>query len=153
MPHRNRRYRPDFRSLLKEAWTPGDALQFDAIIGACALVAHADGWVTLEERRKLTERFCALEDLAIFGPEEALEAFDGLIELFDRDPEIARRDAESAVAKLRTHPLAARRLVATACGVAAADGGFDEAERDIVLRICKILNVPPVDFELIAAPA
>ena len=153
MPHRNRRYRPDFRSLLKEAWTPGDAVQFDAIVGACALVAHADGWVTIEERRKLTERFCALEDLAIFGPEEALEAFDGLIELFDRDPEIARRDAEGAVAKLRTNPLAARRLVATACGVAAADGGFDEAERDIVLRLCKVLNVPPVEFELIAAPA
>lgn len=95
MPHRNRRYRPDFRSLLKEAWTPGDAIQFDAIVGACALVAHADGWVTLEELRKLTERFCAIEDLAIFGPEEALEAFDRLIDLFDRDPEIARSDAEA----------------------------------------------------------
>ena len=152
MPHRNRRYRPDFRSLLKEAWTPGDAVQFDAIVGACALVAHADGWVTIEERRKLTERFCALEDLTIFGPEEALESFDRLIDLFDRDPEIARRDAEAAVAKLRTHPLAARRLVATACGVAAADGVFDEAERDIVLRICKILNVPPLEFELTAEP-
>lgn len=152
MPHHNRRYRPDYRSLLKEAWTPGDAVQFDAIVGACALVAHADGWVTLDERRKLTERFCAIEDLAIFGPEEALEAFDRMIDLFDRDPEIARSDAEAAVAKLRSHPLAARRLVATACGVAAADGGFDEAERDIVLRICEILNVPPVEFELIAAP-
>ncbi len=152
MPHRNRRYRPDFRSLLKEAWRPGDAIQFDAIVGACALVAHADGWVTLEERRKLTERFCAIEDLAIFGPEEALEAFDRLIDLFDRDPEIARSDAEAAVANLRSYPLAARRLVATACGVAASDGGFDEAERDTILRICKILNVPPLEFELIAGP-
>jgi len=149
MPHRKHRYSPDFRSLLKEAWTPGDALQFDAIVGACALVAYADGWVTVEERRKVTERFCALEDLAIFGPDEALEAFDRMIDLFDRDPELARADAESAVAKLRSQPLAARRLVATACGVAAADGGFDEAERDIVLRLCKILSVPPVEFELI----
>lgn len=151
MPNRKHRYRPDFRSLLKEAWTPGDAIQFDAIVGACALVAHADGWVTVEERRKLTERFCALEDLAIFGPDEALDAFDKLIDLFDRDAELARSDAEAAVAKLRSHPLAARRLVATACGVASADGGFDEAERDIVLRLCKILNVPPVEFELIPA--
>ena len=152
MPNRKHRFRPDFRSLLKEAWTPGDAVQFDAIVAASALVAHADGWVTLEERRKVTERFCALEDLAIFGPDEALEAFDRLIDLFDREPDIARSDAESAVAKLRTQPLAARRLVATACGVAAADGGFDEAERDIVLRLCRLLSVPPVEFELIPPP-
>jgi len=153
MPNPKHRYRPDFSSLLKEAWTPGDAAQFDAIVAACALVAHADGWVTIEERRKLTERFYAVADLAVFGPEDALEAFDRLIDRFDRDAERAMADAEAAVLKLRSHPLAARRLVATACGVAAADGGFDEAERDIALRLCRILNLPPMDFELIPNPA
>jgi tellurite resistance protein len=68
----------------------------------------ADGWLTLEERRKMTQRFCAIEDLSIFGPDEALEAFDRLIDLFDRDPALARSDAEAAVAKLRGHSAARR---------------------------------------------
>ena len=43
-------------------------------------------------------------------------------------------------------------LLLLTCGVAAADGGFDEAERDVVLRLCRLLSVPPVEFELIPPP-
>ena len=43
-------------SLRRAAWTPGDEVQMEALVAACAMVAHADGWVTPEERRKLLVR-------------------------------------------------------------------------------------------------
>jgi tellurite resistance protein len=36
----------DVRPAFKDAWTPGDLVQFEALVSACALVAQSDGRVT-----------------------------------------------------------------------------------------------------------
>ena len=36
----------DRRPAFKDAWTPGDLVQFEALVSACALVAQSDGRVT-----------------------------------------------------------------------------------------------------------
>nr|QQZ49364.1 tellurite resistance TerB family protein [Phenylobacterium glaciei] len=83
--------RPTNASLRTEAWTPGDSLQLDALVGACALVAYADGWVTAEERRRLVARVQGLPAFGVFGVDEAIQAFEALIERFDKDPDDGRR--------------------------------------------------------------
>jgi len=40
-------------------------------------------------------------------------------------------------------------LIETACAVAEADGGFDEEERVVILRLCTLLDVDPALFDLI----
>ena len=135
-------------SLRRSAWTHGDEVQLNALVAACALVAHADGWVTPDERRKLVERIGSLDAAHAFGPQDVLLAFETRIAQFEQDLDGAEADAEAAIAKLRLRPGAANLLARAACEVAAADGGFDGEERIAVLRICELLDLNPADFDL-----
>ena len=136
-----------------DAWTPGEAAQFDALVAACALVAVADGWVTTEERRRTRERLRGLEAMSLFGIEDGLAAFDALIDRVERDEVAGIAEAEAAVSRLRNLPAVAPLLVAAACSVAAADGGHDAEERQVILRLCQLLDLDPARFDLMALKA
>lgn len=145
LPRRARR-RPDYR---REAWTSGDADQFEALVSACALVARADGWVTTEERQRVGERMRTLHALSVFGAEDVIQAFEEAVELLEKDP-AAERLAEDAVRRLRAQPEAAMLVAAAACAVADADGDFDGEERSVLMRLCDLLDLPPGDLRLVA---
>ena len=142
--------RRDGRVELQEAWTPGDLVQFEALVSSCALVAQSDGWVTPEETRRVIERMRTLPALDVFGVEDVIEAFEARISDFNRDPEMAQAIAESSIRRLREKPAAARAVAAAACAVASADGGFDAEEREAILRLCAILILSPQDLDLVA---
>jgi len=139
------------RARVADAWPSAEVQQLDALIAACALVAHADGWVTLEERGRMLERMRCLPVLTVFGVYDALEAFEALEQRFEEDPEAARVEAELVIRRLRGRDDAARRLVNSACAVAVADGGLDAEERDVLLSICGLLALNPIQFDLITA--
>ena len=133
-----------------DVWTPGDEIEMDALIAACALVAQADGWVTSEERQRMIERMRRSPAVAVFGVQEVLLGFETLNERFDRDLDDGVAAAETAVQRLAGRAGPARLLVETACAVAEADGGFDSEERDVVLRLCELLELAPAPFDIIA---
>ena len=136
------------------AWTPGEASQFDALVAACALVAYADGWITPDERQEVLNRLRRLDAVAVVGIEDALAAFEALTDRMEHDLDDGVDAAEAAVRRLRGRPGPARLLVEAACSIAASDGGFDEAERETILRLCDLVELDPTDFDLIApAPA
>ena len=143
-------HRPRSRALFEEAWTPGDLVQFEALVSACALVAQSDGWVTPEETRRVCERMRTLPDLDIFDVGDLVEAFEARITDFNRDPDAAQVIAEGAIRRLRDRPQAARLVASAACAVASADGGFDAEEREAVLRICALLVLSPQEVDLVA---
>lgn len=132
-------------------WNPLDTTQLDALIAACALVAHADGWVTAEERRSASARLHRVDATAVFGVARCLVAFDVMIGQFDQDPKAATERAEALILRLAGNPELARLVVEAACRVAIADGGLDSAERDAILDICQLLNVDPVPFGIVTA--
>jgi tellurite resistance protein TerB len=88
-----------------------------------------------------------LAALAVFGVDDALEALE---RRFEQDPEGAQFEAEMAIRRLRGRDDAARAVVNAACVVATSDGGLDAEERDMLLRICGLLSLSPVQFDLIA---
>ena len=133
-----------------DVWTPGDEIEMDALIAACSLVAQADGWVTPDERQRMVERMRRSPAVAVFGVQEVLLGFETLNERFDRDLDDGVAAAETAVRRLRGRAGPARLLVQTACAVAEADGGFDAEERDVVLRLCVLLDLAPGAFEIVA---
>ena len=137
------------RAPIDDVWTPTQVHMLDALVGACALVAHADGWVTPEERKRVLERMRALPALQVFGVAEASVCFEALEDRFDRNPEAARAEARKAVRRLRGQGEAARLVVSSACAVADADGGFDGEERQVLLRICHLLALDPSQFVLV----
>lgn len=132
-----------------EVWNPHDTVQLEALIAACALVAHVDGWVTLEERRSASERLHRVDATSVFGVVRCMAAFDLMVSQFDQDPLAATERAEAAILRLADKPDLAQRVVEAACRVAIADGGLDRAERDAILDICQLLNVDPVPFGIV----
>lgn len=134
-----------------DVWTPGDTDQMEALVAACALVAQADGWVTPDERRRMLDRIRCSASIAVFGADEVAFAFQALVDRFDRDLDAAEAAAEAAVARLRGRPGPSRLLIETACAIADADGGFDREERDLVMRLCRLLGLDPAAFDLLPA--
>lgn len=133
-----------------DLWTPGDGLQMDAVVAACAMVAQADGWVTPDERKRMIERMRNSPTIALFGVADVLILFDALNLRYDRDLDDGQATAEVAVSRLRGQPGPARQLIETACLVAEADGGFDAEEREVIFRLCKLLDVDPASLDLLA---
>lgn len=150
MPYATQKHRALPAISTIEVWTPGDEIEMDAIVAACALVAQADGWVTADERRRMVERIRKSPAVALFGVQEVLQGFETLNERFDRDFDDGVVVAETAIRRLAGRSGPSRLLVETACEVAEADGGFDAEERDVVLRLCKLLNLAPATFEIVA---
>lgn len=65
----------------------------DAIVAACALVAYADGKVTVEERRSMLRAMRAMPALAAFSPAEVAAEFQIYAARFEQQPERARDHA------------------------------------------------------------
>ena len=125
--------------------------QFDAVVAACALIAHADGAVTPDERGRMLEGVRGQPSLIPFGVDDVLEAFEVLDERFETRPEEARAEAEMTVRRLRGRPEAAN-VAAAAVAVSIADGGFEAEERQVVLDLCDWLGIAPNRFDPLAQP-
>ncbi|WP_396595638.1 tellurite resistance TerB family protein [Brevundimonas sp. R86498] len=126
-----------------DLWTPGDLVQMEAVAAACALVAHADGWVTPDESRRMVDRLRRSSAVAVFGVEEVVVAFEAVVRRLERDIEDGEATAEVAIRRLRGQPGPSRLLVDTACAIAEADGGFDAEEREVLLRLCTLVGLDP----------
>lgn len=149
MPQSNRLLRKRPAIDQNDVWTPGNIVQMDAVVAACAMVAQADGWVTPDERTRMLDRMRNSPTIAFFGADDVLLMFEALNLRFERDLDEGEATAEIAIARLRGQPGPSRLLIETACSVAQADGGFDAEERDVIMRLCKILGLDPASFALV----
>lgn len=123
-----------------------DLPHIEALASACALVAHADGWVTGEEGRAILLRLQGFALGAGLDFAATMRAFDSVILAFERDSEIAEAQALSRLRGVAGRDAA--YIVEIACAIAAADGGFDAAERQAAMRICRALGLEPAAFGL-----
>ncbi|MFN3669825.1 MAG: tellurite resistance TerB family protein [Brevundimonas sp.] len=128
----------------------GDVAQMDAVIAACALVAQADGWVTAQERRRMLDRMSQSPSIRFFGLHEVTVGFEALNMRFDLDLEDGEAAAEAAVSALRGQAGPSHLLIDTACSVAEADGAFDAEEREVILRLCRLLDLDPARYDMIS---
>ena len=138
-----------FRKALAPAdvWTPRQLEQLDAVVAACALIAHADGEVSTEERGRMLDRIRGQTGLISFGVDDVLEAFEALDARFETRPEEARAEAEMMIRQLKGRAEAVE-VAAAAVAVSIADGGLEAEERRIILDICAWLDVAPAEFDL-----
>ncbi len=134
-----------------DTWTPGNITQMDAVIAACAMVSHADGWVSPDERTRMLDRMRNSPTIAFFGADDALLMLEALNFGFERDLEEGLTAAEIAIARLRGQPGPSRLLIETACSVARSDGVLDPEERTVIMRLCKVLGVDPASCNLESA--
>ena len=130
-----------------DVWTPRQLEQLDAVVAACALIAHADGEVSTEERGRMLDRIRGQAGLIPFGVDDVLEAFEALDTRFETRPDEARVEAEMMIRRLRGRAEAVE-VAAAAVAVSIADGGLEADERQVILDICAWLDVAPGRFDL-----
>lgn len=151
MAQSNRFLRKDAAVDENDTWTPGNITQMDAVTAACAMVSHADGWVSPDERTRMLDRMRNSPTIAFFGADDALLMLEALNLGFERDLEEGLTAAEIAIARLRGQPGPSRLLIETACSVARSDGVLDPEERTVIMRLCKVLGVDPASCNLESA--
>lgn len=120
----------------------------EAMVAACAAVAYADGWVTVEERRRLLAALRHGDALRAFPAEDVVQLFDEITRSFADDHEAAEETALALVAPFRSRRRQARQIIDACCAMAAADSQIDGEERAVLLRLCTTLCIDPAEVGL-----
>lgn len=120
----------------------------EAAVNGCAVVAAADGSISSEEKQKMAGFIHRSEELKHFEMREVIEAFKKATEDFEFDKDLGRAGAFQKIGKIKGSEEQSRLLVRVVCAIGAADGNFDENERQAVREICIELGLNPADFDL-----
>lgn len=119
----------------------------EAIVAGCALVAHADGSVSSEEKQKMMGYLRSSETLKVYDSGEVIQIFQKYAEKFAFDVQIGSGEVMTAIGKFRGKP-EAQLIVRVCCAISAADGAFDDKEKAVVRRMCQELGLDPQVFDL-----
>jgi len=119
----------------------------EGTLAACAMVANANGIIKPEEKRKMMGYIQRNEALSVYDTNEAIKVFDKYINDFSFDLEIGKGEALKAIGKIKDKN-EAQLLVRVCCSIGAADGDFDNDEKQCVREICNTLGIDTVQFGL-----
>ncbi len=120
----------------------------EAVIAGCTLVAYADGIVRPEEKQKMMGALRHNDALSLFDTSEVIRLFEKYSGHFEFDRAIGEIEALRVVGKLKGKEGESRLTVRVCCAIGAADGNFEEAERQAVRKICTELGFKPSEFDL-----
>ena len=136
------------------SWTLPGRLQLEryrnrgflkAAMAAAALVAEADGEITLSERYRIDAILERLAKLRLYDPHKALEILDRFLASLHDDADSARPILLGKVSRMANDPESAQILVRIAHSVSDADGEVSDAEVDRIDQIRTVLNVSQDD--------
>lgn len=119
----------------------------EAAMAACALVAMADGEISLSERTRVDDILEAIDRLSLFDVHDAVDRFNAFAEAIRADPKKGRMDALDAVAEMADDTEAADLLVRVCLAVSEADGEYAPGERDQIVAVCGRLGLTLSDYE------
>ena len=135
-----RRHATEKESLAHEVATVGRDDLMEAMIAACAIVAHADGRVDVTERRRVSQLMRALPALSGFSSETVAEEFARHERTFAYEPFGARDDALDVIEALRPHVSEVRMLLSACQHVLEADGFHHPREYQALQDVSKALG-------------
>ena len=119
----------------------------EACMATCALVAIADGEVSLSERSRVDDVLEAIDRLKIFDVHEAVDLFNAHVDAIRTEPVKGRKAALEAVKEMRHDAGDAVMLVKIALAISRVDGDFLDSERAQCEAICRVLGLDLRDYE------
>jgi len=122
----------------------------EATVAGCAMVAFADGSVKPEEKAKMAGFIQRDESLKVFDMNEVIDTFEKIVKGFEFDLQIGKAEALRTIGKIKKNSEEARLLVRVCCAVGTSDGDFSDAEKNVVIEICRELELNPDEFGLSA---
>ncbi|PQJ95142.1 tellurite resistance TerB family protein [Chromatium okenii] len=147
----------DFVSNLKQKATElkNEALKFknkdflNAAISGSVLISMADGVVSSQEKQKMMRFIENYEALSVFSSKELIEAFQNAMSQIEFDKDLGEAKAYEAIGKMKSNADASRLIMRLIIAIAAADGNFDNSEKQVARKIAMELGLNPADFELV----
>ena len=118
----------------------------ESCMATCALVAIADGDVSLSERSRVDQVLETIDRLQLFDVHEAIDLFNGYVDAIIEDPDEGRAKALKAVREMRSDAPCAVLLVKIALAISNADGEFLESELVQCYAICAELGLSLEDY-------
>jgi len=119
----------------------------EGTLAACALVANANGIIKPEEKRKMIGYIQRNDALSVYDTSEVIKTFEKYIESFQFDLEIGKGECLKDIAKIKKKE-ESQLLVRVCCSIGAADGDFDNDEKQVVREICNVLELECSQFGL-----
>ncbi len=120
----------------------------DGVVAACALVAYANGVIKPEEKSKMLRYIQQNDALSVFDMNDVITAFEKHVQKLDFDIHIGKGEALKIISKLKKKPEEAKMMVWVSCAIGAADGDFDDNEKQVVREICGTLGLDTAEFQL-----
>ena len=120
----------------------------EAVVAGCAMVAHADGSVSDDEKQKMMGFIDRADELKHFDNRDIIKVFNASLEDFEFDTGIGKGNALRMIGKIKKNEEQSRLLIRIVCAIGAADGDFDDNERAVAREICVDLGLAPSDFDL-----
>ena len=118
----------------------------EATMACCALVAIADGEVSLSERSRVDDVLETLEQLRDFDVHMAVDLFNGYLDQIQQSPVEGRERLHQLIARFRETPKDADILIRVSVAISKADGEFALSELVCVKEICETLGLQPADY-------
>jgi tellurite resistance protein len=113
----------------------------EAMIAACAIVAHADGELDGAERRRVFRLMRALPQFETFSGAEVAAEFERQEQAFTYDPHLAKDRALDLIEFLQANPREARQLLDACQHVLEADGVRHPREYAALAEIARVIKV------------
>jgi tellurite resistance protein TerB len=120
----------------------------EAIVAGCAVVASADGTISADEKQKMAGYLGHSEELKVYNMSEVIDRFNHYAGNMEFDVLIGKQESLRVIAKFNSKPDIGRVIVGVCCAVGAADGDFDNTEKEAVRNICNVLGLNPGEFGL-----
>ena len=137
---RNRRDTSEKVHLAREVATAGRDELMEAIIGACAMIAYADGRVDVRERRRVLQLMSSFPAFSGFAGEVVAEEFARHERAFEDNPSLARERVLDAIEALKPHASSAQMLLSACQHVLEADGIHHPQEYQALSDVGKALG-------------
>ena len=120
----------------------------EAAMAAAALVAMADGKVSLPEQVTLDQVLETVQELRIYEPHAAVDIYRDHVDALAADSFTAREKILATVAKLAGDEAAGRVLIHSCVAIAKSDDDFSPPEQIAVRELCRALGLDPAAFGL-----
>lgn len=115
-----------------------------ATMAACALVAAADGEVSLAERVRLDQILETLEKLRVFDPHEGVDLFNEFSDTILSNSRVGHeRAVEALLAGVGDDPEARRMLIRICLAVSEANGEKKLVDQIEIVTLCSRLDIDP----------
>lgn len=119
-----------------------------AVMAACALVAVADGQVSLGQRLRMDRILETLTRLRMFDPHEGVDLFNRYVEAILVSPREGHLQAVAAIESAADDDETKQLLVRVCIAISEAGGTMGLVERIEIVSLCTLLGVDPASCGL-----